>query len=74
MNYIIFLVIFWLVDQLLYYLGMLVYHSTDIDGQWDGSFRGGDYYVQNDVYIYKVVWKGIGREPETIYGHVVILR
>jgi len=54
--------------------GMLVFHSTELDGQWDGSFRDGDYYVQNDVYVYKVTWKGIGREPETIYGHVVILR
>lgn len=54
--------------------GMLVFRSTDIDGYWDGSFMGGDYYVQNDVYVYKVIWKGIDREPEVIYGHVVILR
>jgi gliding motility-associated-like protein len=54
--------------------GMLVFHSTELDGSWDGSFRDGNYYTQNDVYVYKVTWKGIGREPETIYGHVVIIR
>jgi gliding motility-associated-like protein len=54
--------------------GMLVFHSTELDGYWDGAFRGGDYYVQNDVYVYKVTWKGTNREPEVIYGHVVVLR
>jgi hypothetical protein len=39
-----------------------------------GNFREGDYYVQNDVYEYKVTWKGIDNEPEIIFGHVTVVR
>lgn len=54
--------------------GMQVWWSTDLDGAWDGSFRKGKYYVQNDVYAYKVIWKGYNNNPEIIYGHVVVIR
>jgi gliding motility-associated-like protein len=54
--------------------GVLVFRSVDPKGQWIGNFRGGDYYVQNDVYEYKVTWKGIDHEPEIIFGHVTVVR
>lgn len=54
--------------------GVLVFNSNDIEGEWIGNFRGGDYYVQNDVYDYKVTWKGHKKEPETIFGHVTVVR
>ena len=54
--------------------GVLVFKSVDPKGQWIGNFRGGDYYVQNDVYEYKVTWKGIDQEPEIIFGHVTVVR
>lgn len=54
--------------------GEQVWWSNEIDGHWNGSFRNGLYYVQIDVYVYKVTWKGIDREPETIYGHVSVVR
>ena len=54
--------------------GELVFKSIDLKGQWIGNFRGGDYYVQNDVYEYKVTWKGVDHEPEIIFGHVTVVR
>jgi len=36
--------------------------------------KKGDYYVQNDVYEYKVTWNGIDHEPEIIFGHVTVVR
>jgi len=54
--------------------GELVFESTDINGQWIGNFRGGEYYVQNDVYVYKVIWTNHEYETETIYGHVTVVR
>lgn len=54
--------------------GELVFRSVDPKGFWNGSFRDGDYYVQNDVYEYKVTWKGIDNEPEIIFGHVTVVR
>lgn len=54
--------------------GEKVWWSNDINGLWDGSYRNGEYYVQNDVYVYKVTWKGHNNNPETIYGHVTVVR
>jgi gliding motility-associated-like protein len=54
--------------------GVLVFKSVELKGEWIGNFRGGDYYVQNDVYEYKVTWKGIDQEPEIIFGHVTVVR
>jgi gliding motility-associated-like protein len=54
--------------------GELVFKSVDPKGQWIGNFRGGDYYVQIDVYEYKVTWKGYDKEPEVIFGHVTVVR
>jgi hypothetical protein len=51
-----------------------VFKSVELKGEWIGNFRGGDYYVQNDVYEYKVTWKGIDNEPEIIFGHVTVVR
>jgi len=64
----------WIEVQVFDRWGELVFESEDINGQWIGNFRGGDYYVQIDVYEYKVTWKGHNREPETIFGHVTVVR
>ena len=54
--------------------GEMVFQSRDIKGTWIGNFRLGNYYVQNDVYVYKVTWKGYNKEPEIIFGHVSVIR
>lgn len=64
----------WIEVQVFDRWGILIFESTDIDGQWIGNFKGGEYYVQNDVYEYKVTWKGHKREPETLFGHVTVVR
>ena len=54
--------------------GGQVWWSNDLKGSWNGSFRNGLYYVQNDVYVYKVTWKGYNNDTEVIFGHVTVIR
>lgn len=54
--------------------GLEIYNSTSMTDWWDGSFRRGDYYVQNDVYIYKADWVGRDGITGSKVGHVVLIR
>jgi gliding motility-associated-like protein len=54
--------------------GVEVYRSESMNDWWDGSFRSGEYYVQNDVYIYKAEWVGINGVTGSTVGHVVLIR
>lgn len=52
--------------------GTMVFQTDDIDEGWDGTFRGN--YVQQDVYIWKVVLKDYGGEDQSFEGHVTVLK
>ena len=59
--------------------GEEVYHaygsSFDSYPFWDGSVRGGDYYVSDGVYIYVVQGKKVGRaEVVKKQGHITVFR
>lgn len=54
--------------------GELIFESNDIHGFWDGSYKKGYPYVQNDVYIYKVTWKGVRNKAEVFYGKVTVVK
>lgn len=55
--------------------GMEVFRTNDVDEPWLGDFRGGDYYVQNDGYIWQIKYKLKGADTgEVMTGHVLILR
>lgn len=55
--------------------GIEVFKSDDIDEPWLGNFRGGEYYVQDDAYIWQIKYKLIGSDKgEVITGHVFQLR
>lgn len=52
--------------------GMLLFHSKDINERWDGTFKGNQ--AQIDVYVYKVIFRGIGTLQEQKIGHISLLR
>lgn len=54
--------------------GLEIYSSESMQDMWDGSFRGGEYYVQNDVYIYRAEWVGKDGSSDIEVGHIVLIR
>lgn len=52
--------------------GQLIYKSNDIEEGWDGRVNKRD--AQIDVYVYKVLYKGIGTSVENKIGHISLLR
>ena len=54
--------------------GEIVFHSTNPNQVWDGGHTGGDHYVQNETYAFRIVVKPIHGGARTITGHVTLLR
>lgn len=55
--------------------GEIVFETTDPEQVWDGSVRGGEHYVQNDVYIWRVVaFRQSGFERTELTGSVTVIR
>ncbi len=55
--------------------GNLVFETTEIGVAWNGNNSNGDYYVQNDVYIWEVQFRDLlTAEDQVKTGHVTILR
>jgi len=54
--------------------GNIVFHTTEIYGQWDGTWQNKGDMVQQDVYVYKIQFTdNMGRDHETI-GSVTLIR
>lgn len=56
--------------------GNIVWESYDVNNLiWNGDFRGGDYYVQNEMYLWWLQARKAGTtEIKDLRGHVTILR
>ncbi|MCC6600916.1 MAG: choice-of-anchor L domain-containing protein [Crocinitomicaceae bacterium] len=54
--------------------GDMVFHTDDIDVPWNGSQRGGDYFVPDGIYNYQVVAVGIRGNVIEKRGFVLIIR
>lgn len=55
--------------------GEVVFYSTDPEQPWDGSHQNGDFYVKDDIYIYKMkVQSAHGIAPEEYSGHIMVFR
>jgi gliding motility-associated-like protein len=52
--------------------GELIFQSNNLDGFWDGTYQKN--IVQNDVYLYKVVWKGVKNPLQNFYGKITLIR
>jgi len=55
--------------------GDLVFETNEPGVPWDGSYTKGDYYVQDDVYVWILnVQDSMSADVLTYRGHVTILR
>lgn len=55
--------------------GEVVFQSNDPAQPWDGSHQGGDHYVRDEVYIYKLrVQSAHDIEPMEYSGHIMVFR
>lgn len=52
--------------------GQLIFESKDPEVGWDGTFKGNP--VQVDVYVYKLIYKGLGFAREQQVGKIALLR
>ena len=55
--------------------GNLVFHSSDPDKKWNGSYQDGSYNNQTTTYNYLIKYRGIAEEDATeITGQVTVIR
>jgi gliding motility-associated-like protein len=54
--------------------GDMIYHSTDPNENWLGETHGGDHYVQDGVYHYRMILESPNREKKEYYGEFHLLR
>jgi|TARA_B110000261_G_scaffold130622_1_gene146515 gliding motility-associated-like protein len=52
--------------------GQLIYRSHDQEEGWDGTVNGRD--VQADVYVYKLIYKGLGLSRKEKVGIIALVR
>lgn len=55
--------------------GQLIWESNDILQPWDGSVLGGGYYVQEEVYVWKIETRSLSTsDSKKLNGFVTVLR
>lgn len=55
--------------------GDLVFHTTNPKEGWDGSYQGSEYYVEDQVFVYKLKIRSVHEANEKEYsGHLTIYR
>jgi gliding motility-associated-like protein len=52
--------------------GELIFESNNILYGWDGYYK--DYIVQDDVYVYYIVYKGIDYKVNHLYGKITLIK
>ncbi|MEY3399457.1 MAG: hypothetical protein RL220_2051, partial [Bacteroidota bacterium] len=55
--------------------GLRIFQTSDPEEGWKGDNMGGEYYVQQDVYVWKVSLRVAGKaEYDTFSGFVTVIR
>lgn len=54
--------------------GHLVFESNDIYSYWDGTVKGGNEPIKDDVYTWKVQVLDINHKNHDLTGHVTVLK
>jgi gliding motility-associated-like protein len=54
--------------------GTRLFYSTNPEEYWTGNVDGGDYFVQDGVYVYLLKYATDDLDAQRIRGHVVVLR
>jgi gliding motility-associated-like protein len=52
--------------------GELIFESDDINKQWNGTYKG--QICQEDIYVYHIIYKGINRGYQDIYGKILLIK
>lgn len=54
--------------------GELLFESNQIEKGWNGTKRGSGPIVQEDVYVYKILYKDIKGDRHQLVGHVTVVK
>lgn len=55
--------------------GHMVFETREFEQEWNGDINGGDYYGQNEVYVYKIeAASATTLEKQEFRGHVTLIR
>jgi gliding motility-associated-like protein len=55
--------------------GNRIFYTEDVDQPWTCNVRDGEYYAQNDVYVWRIELKELGTAAEKVFsGHVTVVR
>ncbi len=55
--------------------GERVWHTTDMNEKWNGSYQGNDYYLDNtEIFIWRVVVNDLKSIAHEFNGHVTLVR
>ncbi|MBL0102858.1 MAG: gliding motility-associated C-terminal domain-containing protein [Bacteroidetes bacterium] len=54
--------------------GLNIYHSTDHEKPWDGTYEGDGHPCQADVYVYKIQVHDTAGKLHSFIGHVSLVR
>ena len=62
----------WIFDR----WGLLIFHTTDLNGAWDGKVQNGgsEELVQQDVYVWMIKIKEVFGKQHRYLGHVTVVR
>jgi gliding motility-associated-like protein len=61
----------WIFDR----WGNTVFESTDPDTGWTGSVNGGEFYPQQEMFVWRLELKHLGsNETEVFFGNLTLLR
>ncbi|MBK6838400.1 MAG: gliding motility-associated C-terminal domain-containing protein [Bacteroidetes bacterium] len=60
----------WIIDR----WGLEIFHSTDIEQEWDGTYYGNHSLCQNDVYEYVIDVIDFLEKKHRFIGHVTLVR
>ena len=58
--------------QLLDRWGSVLFETNNPEAEWDGTYQGN--YVQEGVFVYKMVYKSIQRKRIETFGSITLLR
>jgi len=52
--------------------GELVFHSDNIEQRWDGYYM--NKICEDDIYLYRIVYRGLDNKEKIIYGRVLLIK
>ncbi len=54
--------------------GHVVFETDDINQAWDGTVRGGEEPIKDDVYVWKAQVEDVFRKNHDLTGHVTLIK